>query len=276
MNLRYITTLVLFIICCNSLVINGASLGVMPWMGLERTQEDISSDLQQISQIKPLLGYVSYERFNLGPNSTLIINNLTDVQYTLQSQGIVTLPMISTFPWGLNRTIEWARQLISNPTPFINTCVQQALNEGFDGYNVDIEPLGGTEQDAIGYANFLNEFANALHQHNKILTVCTATYDPFWNYTLIGQTNVDKIFTMSTYAGSWTGFQNAVQYAVQTIPLDKLAVGMMTVGSNNTPFTDDQLEQRFQLLANNKVQYIGIWCAPIPTNWLPFIKAYNI
>ncbi|EGC38753.1 hypothetical protein DICPUDRAFT_148531 [Dictyostelium purpureum] len=252
-----------------------SSTGIMPWMGLERTNEDIASDLQQILSLGKMIDTVSFERFNLGPNSTLIINNLTDVQYPLQSSGLKTLPMVSTCcPWGRPEVIQYARQLINNPQPFIDAAVQQALLEGFDGWNIDIEPVGGTPEDAVGYANFINQFANELHKNGKTLTVCAATYDPFWNLTLLGQTNVDKIFTMSTYAGSYSGFSNALQFAVNSIPLSKLAVGVMTVDANNNPFTDPELQQRFELLKTYNIQYLGIWDAPIPSSWIPYLKQF--
>ncbi|KYQ89114.1 hypothetical protein DLAC_10349 [Tieghemostelium lacteum] len=248
----------------------------MPWMGLERTQENITSDLEQIEQYSTFLTAVSFERFNLGSNSQLIVNNFTDVQEPIQSKGLWTLPMVSTCcPWGRPEVIEWVRELAANPQPFINEAIQHALDEGFTGYNLDIEPLNGTSEDAELYSQFLDQFATELHSIGKILTVDVASYTEFWNFTLIASTQVDYLMTMSTYAGTYTGFQQALQYATQTIPLKKLIVGMMTVDDNNQPFTDQELTQRFQLLASYNINQIAIWDSPIPSNWIPFLKTLS-
>eukprot|EP01132_Coremiostelium_polycephalum_P000844 gene844-1051_t len=254
-----------------------STLGIMPWMGLERTQENITSDLAQIEEIHSLFKSVSFERFNLGPNSQLVINNFTDVQSRLERLGLSTIPMISTCcPWGRPEVIQYARELISNPKPFIDSAIELALNEGFDGYNLDIEPLGGNPTDAVNYANFLNQFANALHKINKVLTVDVAGYDQFWNFTLIGQTSVDYVITMSTYASNFTSFTKAFNYALANIPIEKLVIGLMTVDSNGVPYTDQMVQQRFQLLSQNNIRNIAIWEAPIPDNWIPYLKDFVV
>ncbi|GAM23370.1 hypothetical protein SAMD00019534_065450, partial [Acytostelium subglobosum LB1] len=251
--------------------------GVLPWMGLQRTNESIASDLEEIESISNLLSAVAFERFNLGPNSTLILNNFTDVIPTIKSYGLQTLPMISTCcPWGRPEVIEYARELFRNPQPFITSAVQYALDEGFNGYSVDIEPVGGNAQDAEDYANFVDMFANELHAFGKILTVCAATYDPFWNLTLLGRTQVDLIYTMNTYASNLTTFTQQFQFSVESIPLNKLAIGLMTVGDNNEPFSDAELQARFDMINSAKISNIGIWDAPIPSAWFPFLKQYVV
>ncbi|KAN0022021.1 hypothetical protein ACTFIU_004175 [Dictyostelium citrinum] len=267
--------IILLLINLIIIVVKCRDQSVLTWMGLERTNETITSDLEQILSLTQILDSVAFERFNLGPNSTLIVNNFTDVQYPLQSAGLKTLPMVSTCcPFGRPEVIEYARQLINNPQPFIDSAIQHAIDEGFDGWNIDIEPVGGNEQDSIGYAKFIDLFATQLHQHNKTLTVCAATWTPFWNLSLLAQTSVDKIYTMSTYAGTFQGFQSALQFAIQSIPLNKLAVGVMTVDENNQPFSTQELSQRFQLIINNNIKSLGIWSSPIPSNWLPFLKQF--
>ncbi|EGG14717.1 hypothetical protein DFA_10977 [Cavenderia fasciculata] len=264
------------------LVLNATTIvgqnGVLVWMGLERTSENITSDLTEIETIHSILTSVAYERFNLGPNSTLILNNFTNVQSDINNVGLLTLPMISTCcPWGRPEVIEYARDLFLNPKPFISSAIEISILEGFNGFNVDIEPGSGdgTEQDAIDYANFIDQFANALHLNDKILTVAVATYTPFWNYTLLGNTAVDYLFTMSTYGGDIEQFTQNFQYAVNSIPLDKLAIGLMTVDGNNNPLSDQDLTQRFDLINAANIRYIGIWDAPIPSNWFPFLTEFS-
>ncbi|EFA83317.1 hypothetical protein PPL_04107 [Heterostelium album PN500] len=267
-----LVSLVLLVFClCN---LTESKNGVMPWMGLERTNESISDDLQQIESIQSLLTLVAYERFNLGPNSTLINNNFTNVLPNITSYGLKGLSMISTYPWGRPETIEWCRQLFENPQPFIDSAIQYSLTEGFYGYNVDIEPIGGNEDDAVAYAEFIDSFSRQMHQHNKILTVAAATYDPFWNLTLLGQTEVDLIFTMSTYTSNITTFTKNLNFAIDSIPLERLAIGLETVDNNNNPYPSDQLALRFDLIEQANINNIGIWSSPLPDNWLPFLKQY--
>lgn len=50
----------------------------------------IASNLQQIQDNSDILSSVAFEKYNLGPNSTLVANNLTEVSSTIQSFGLET------------------------------------------------------------------------------------------------------------------------------------------------------------------------------------------
>ena len=82
------------------------------------------------------------------------------------------------------------------------------------GYNLpDFEPCqyvsNCTDADAAAYAGFLDTFAAALHKHGMELTIDVATWTPFWNYTRLAATRVDRIILM-------VGWGSAVQcYAAQ-------------------------------------------------------------
>lgn len=39
------------------------------------------------------------QRFNLGPDSTLVLNNLTDPTESFVSAGLETFPMVSSYPY---------------------------------------------------------------------------------------------------------------------------------------------------------------------------------
>ena len=39
------------------------------------------------------------QKYNLGPNSTLVLNNLTDPSSTFVQSGLETFPMVSSFPY---------------------------------------------------------------------------------------------------------------------------------------------------------------------------------
>lgn len=96
-------------------------------------------------------------------------------------------------------------------------------SRGLTGVNVDFEPsVGGNHQDAIDYANFMNLFANSLHEEGYLLTMDVATWNPVWDWSLLNSTSVDRIMIMSTYTGNWTIFQKDLNLALQQISLDKL------------------------------------------------------
>lgn len=70
------------------------------------------------------------QRFNLGADSTLVVNNLTMVRSTLQSMGVATNPMVSSYPYP-PQFLSWMRQVFANPQPFIDSCVQQYVEGTF-------------------------------------------------------------------------------------------------------------------------------------------------
>jgi hypothetical protein len=78
---------------------------IMVWMCLERcgfTKNQIQEQIKQIADNKDLIWAVSFEKYNLGPNGTLVVNNLTDVTRDLQQLGLETFPMVSSFPYPPN------------------------------------------------------------------------------------------------------------------------------------------------------------------------------
>jgi hypothetical protein len=84
---------------------------------------------------------VSFERYNLGPNSSLIsdLSNLTDVHSYLSYLGFQTIPMISSYPYP-PAFLSWMRQVFSNPTPFLSSLISEAKLWGYAGYCFDWEP----------------------------------------------------------------------------------------------------------------------------------------
>jgi len=219
-----------------------------------------------------LLSGVSFELFNLGPKSTLVVNNFTQVIKPLTADGLETYAMISSFPYPPD-FIDWMRQLFANPQPFFDAAIAQALHYGFTGYNVDFEPtVNGTAADAQDYVKFLNEFAKQLHAHKIVLTVCIASWNPIWNWPLLGTTEVDKLMVMSTYATTWSIWENAFNNAVADIPLNKLGIGLEC--DTKVPLTEKDLDERITKLLAAKVQEIDIWQSPIPEHWWPWIEKF--
>eukprot|EP01114_Cavostelium_apophysatum_P018627 TRINITY_DN5809_c0_g2_i1.p1 TRINITY_DN5809_c0_g2~~TRINITY_DN5809_c0_g2_i1.p1 ORF type:complete len:288 (+),score=52.48 TRINITY_DN5809_c0_g2_i1:70-933(+) len=259
---------------------------VMPWMCLEKCGQNISSiqsDLKELILYKESVTGVSFEAYELGPNAEFVVENITEVGPFLSGAGFETYGMISScvmcptavccYP---SDFLERMRKLFNNPTPFINAALAEISDKGYTGYNVDMEPTAGaTEEDAQNYAAFLSEFADALHAIDKKLTVDIANWNPIWNWTLISQSSVDRIFLMSTYAGNFTAFEKYLKQAVNEIDPQKLGIGLETIDDDtNEPFSEAELQERFQMLAEYDIQEIDLWRTPIPLNFCPFIEDF--
>ncbi|MGI0091495.1 MAG: LysM peptidoglycan-binding domain-containing protein [Nitrososphaerales archaeon] len=199
---------------------------------------------------------VSPAAFALDNSGTFQISSEQAVEMCsqVQSMHVGCDPMIQNdqySPDGINA-------LLTNPglqSSFISAAVSEAVSAGLGGYNVDFEPAAGTWQVAWPYGTFLTNFANAMHSVGKVLSVDVASWDGgvLWNYWIEGQSSVDIVLTMDTYSGSMTFFNQSLQTALWSIPLDKLAVGFQ-VGPD-----DSTLSQRFQSIENAGVQNVMVW-----------------
>eukprot|EP01084_Bolivina_argentea_P243362 408002_1 len=278
--------LILMLIFMNS---NSASYYIQPWMCLQRcgfNTTDINLHLEQIQNYSQqgLINSISFEKYNLGPNGTLILDNdLDNVTPQLQTINNIELwPMISSYPYP-PEFLTWMRQLFNNETlcdQFIDQCKQQAKTYNYNGFNVDWEPQTGpqpTEQDAINYALFLNKFAQEMHSINKQLSVDIGSWNLLWNLTLISQTEIDYIITMNTYTNHYKTWLNALNEDMQQINNwnDKLVVGLSTFNlSAKKPFSENQLQMRFDILQEYNIHKIGIWDMPLQSDWQHFLTEF--
>lgn len=75
-----------------------------------------------------------------------------------------------------------------------------------------------------------------------------------------------------TYASDDAEFLAALAEVVAAIPLSKLVVGLDTVHDNTAlPFTQAQL--RFDAIRAAGVRRVGLWRAPVPDAFFPFLDA---
>lgn len=171
--------------------------------------------------------------------------------------------------------IENIRQVAANPSPFIDKAISEAVKNHYSGYNIDFEPssTGCIPKDGVFYAEFLNTFADRLHQVNKTLSVDIASWNPaFWNFALLAQTKVDKFITMDTYAGNFTNFSTGLARALDYFSLKQLGIGLITANpSTNQPFSIQEMQKRFDMIKANGVLEIDIWQCPVPQNWFSFL-----
>jgi hypothetical protein len=218
--------------------------------------------------------------------------------------------MVSSYPYP-PAFLTWMRTVFAAPQPFIAACLAQAQAQRLTGetrgsgrgggrgggtvccsphaltpppprapgLNIDWEPTSGngaptpTAQDAADYAAFLDAFATAMHAAGVAVTVDVATWSPIWNLTAIGATAVDGVALMSTYTDDWPTWQRVFAEAVAAVPAGKLVVGLETTRSDNSPYPTPELAQRFAAIKAAGLRRVGVWRAPIPDNWWPFLNA---
>ena len=179
----------------------GAKKRVMSWLCLEfceETEDDVATDMKQIERYKDVFSAVSFEKYTLGPNCTLLDNELIPVSDDIQALGLEAWPLLSSFPH-YPEFIDWMREVFASPQVFIDQCVSEAAKYGYHGYNLDWEPTDDcTEQDGNDYANFIQTFAQGLHQNGLKLSVDYAGWSPIWNLTAIAESEADYIITLSS------------------------------------------------------------------------------
>ena len=240
---------------------------------IERCHEDIENDLSQITKLSQILSAVSFESHDLAENGEdLKDNNFTKVFPRIQSLGLEGHAMITT------SKIDKLRQLWKNREKFIGLVVQTAVNNSWQGVNIDFEPENGdppTPADAKEFATFLDLLSEALHTRGISLSVDIASWTVFWNFELLAATRIDRIITMDTYCGNFTLFEARVINAVKIFGTRRLGIGLMTVNpTTRKPFTFEEMQARFRVIKKNDVQEIDIWDCPIPDLWVPLIEQW--
>jgi len=247
---------------------------IMMWMCLERCDDNASNITDQLNQIeinKTSFKSISFELYNLGPNSTLMLNNLTQVASSINSMGIETFAMVSSYPYP-PEFIDYMRQVFEKPQPFIDSCIIAAKDNNLTGFNIDWEPVTDdvTSEDASNYATFLNTFALEMHKHDLRVSVDIGTWSTIWNLTAISNTAVDQIITMNTYTNKKKTWIETFNNVIDIIPKDKLVIGL----ESDIDLSDSDLTLRFDELRLHNIKKIAIWRTPLPVNWLPYINEY--
>lgn len=243
---------------------------VMPWMCLEVcgfSSQDISDQLQQLSNHSSSLAAVSYERFTVDFNAGLIPVQVTDITDSVATMGLETWPMITIAEYST------AAGVFANPWPLINQSIAVGQKEGYTGFNIDWE--FSTDNNTVGtqFADFLDLFATELHEEGLQLTVDVAEWSRLWNATALVGTSVDRLLDMETYeVENWSTY---FRDALEVIPLSQFGLGLQTVDpSTGVDLNDGQLSRRFAAATREGVQEIDIWDMPLPDSWWPFIEAF--
>ena len=255
-----------------------ASNRVMVWMCLEFCEDSqhlISADLKEISDHRNALSAVSFEKYTLGPNSTLVDNKLTVVSPQIISYGLEAWPLLSSFPHP-PEFIDWMRTVFKYPTPFIESCISEAKKYNYTGYNLDWEPTDDvTADDGTAYAAFIDTFGQALHSHGLKLTADIATWSPIWNYPAIAATSVDMGISMGTYTSNDTSFSSQLSKLVTNFGPLRSGVGMETVNASTvTRMPMDEVVWRFQQIKASGAVEIDLWRMPVPPLWWPLLEEF--
>lgn len=262
---------------------------VMPWLCLERcantTREQVLQHVETLKAHRDVVSAVSFERFNLGPNSTLVVNSdLTNVAPILKAAGFVTVAMVSSFPYP-PEFIVWMRQVFANPGPFMQNLLAELIAHSIDGVNIDWEPTTGVlPGDAASYAAFLSDLRAQLSAHGKFVSVDAATWSPIWNLTalntsmaaFVGGGSLTPVLpgyvaTMSTYVQTDAVFLQEAAVAAKSIKLDNLIVGLETWPGE---LTTANVTLRFVALEALGVKRVAIWRSPIPDFWWGIIRGW--
>jgi hypothetical protein len=251
---------------------------VLVWMCLEfcdETQQVIDHNLKEISDNRQWLSAVSFEKYTLGPNSTLVDNKLTEVSSQITAYGLEAWPLLSSFPHP-PEFIDWMRTVFQDPAPFIESCISEAKKYNYTGYNLDWEPTDDvTAQDGNDYAVFIDTFADALHGANLKLTADIATWSPIWNYTAIAATSTDMGISMGTYTSTDTSFTSQLNTLVTAFGPARSGVGLETVNaSTNARLPLDEVTWRFQQIKASGAVEVDLWRMPVPPLWWPIIADY--
>jgi LysM repeat protein len=217
--------------------------------------QNYTSDIQFLASNPGAVTVVSPDIYALSDSATFEVQSTqAEVCPQVHAIGLKCEPVILNnqySPAGINA-------LLTSPSlqsSFIQSAVTEAINSNLDGYNVDFEPASGTFNLASAYGAFLTNFANAMHAQGKSLSVDIASFDGglLWNLGIEAQSTVDLVVTMVTYNSDFSIFQQGLQSIVSQVPIQKVAVGLLTVSDDST------VAQRMQAIEVDGVRCVMVW-----------------
>jgi hypothetical protein len=252
---------------------------IMVWMCLEfceESAETIENNLNQIKQHSHILTAVSFEKYTLGADSTLLDNNLTEVASKINEMKLEAWPLLSSYPH-YPEFMEWMRTVFANPDPFIASCISEAKKYNYVGYNLDWEPTGDgiTTQDGLDYATFIDYFYQELQKEGLRLTADIATWSNVWNFTAIAATGIERGISMGTYTATDTSFTKQLDSLVTTFGPERSGVGLETVNATSGELLPlQEVTWRFQQIEAAGAVEVDLWCMPVPEGWWPILDQF--
>lgn len=166
----------------------------------------------------------------------------------LQERGIRVIPNIANYTDG-EWTPENARTVLREPelrSAHVRSIVDLVLEQGYDGIDIDYESLEAEDREPL--VAFLTELGDALHAHNKLLTISVqpkisdrgdGPHNRAQDYAAIG-TVVDRVNVMTydySYSDSDPGpvapldwVDEVLAYTTRQIPSEKVVLGIVLLG----------------------------------------------
>jgi hypothetical protein len=124
---------------------------VFPWLCLERCGDNSSDIAEQVRQLQvnsSVFTGASFELFNLGPNATLVVNNLTRVGPAIRAAGLEAWAMVSSYPYP-PEFLFYMREVFSSPDQFLADLVAAAAAYDLTGIDVRVCWLAGRRQRRV-------------------------------------------------------------------------------------------------------------------------------
>jgi len=207
---------------------------------------DEKNALASLSLALPLFDIFSQMLYTVGVDGSLRKIPISSRGEMLRLARVAQIPIIPTIGDDSNPQ-RIAKLLTDEETQekFTSSLLDEALKENYQGWSLDIEVVAGKDEES--FSNFVTSLAEALHAQNLELHVIVygreenESYDPAraHNYAKIGKV-ADRVFLMTyNYHNELTGpggqtpldwYRRVLAYAIQTIPRDKIAVGLSTHG----------------------------------------------
>jgi hypothetical protein len=151
---------------------------VWVWIDYRKSIQTILDNANSFTHVSPALYQMNYNY-----QSGVVQNETANAHYdgltgasmavALHSAGLKVVPLMYAGA-GNNGTDLGIQNVLTNPTiaqSFIDSQVQEAITQGYDGWNLDWE-VQGTTYDQYGPAliTFLTAFKQALHAHQMLLS----------------------------------------------------------------------------------------------------------
>lgn len=234
------------------------------WFCLERCGYNRTDTLAQLQAIRShgrnAVTHISFERFDLGPNSTLIDNGFTNIVSDVLNASLVPIAMVTTVD------LDRMRQLFANPDPFIDALLNATLRLGSHGVDFDFEPnANADEHDAAAYALFLSRISARFNAHRLSVGADAATWNAIWDFSLLGMSTANIIATMNTYVADYADFAAALNFSSTFLDKRQMVTGLLR------PIPDAALEQMAVLMEKSEICRVALWDAPVPENFWPHL-----
>ena len=120
-----------------------------------------------------------------------------------------------------------------------------------------------------------------MHDAGFQLTVDVALWSPIWNLTAIGMTSIDRVISMGTYTSNLTTFASQLQRSAAALGPRAVGAGVYGVGlasihlDTNKPWTQPELQARFDQIAAAGVTAVQVWKMPIDDMLMQFLRKFK-